>query len=184
MNTKKKEITSLLISVVIAMLFFAAVHFFGTHFENVMWIFMGILLAILLIIMVVVAGFTVLKCLFLVAAELSLLIFLAQSYCAVPKHSPAGDNALQVLMIIGLLYIAAEFFRSLYTVVQENYKIVENDKWSWGKIFTVALYILFVSIFIVDTYQIMKPIVLDTCVFPTSSSNLKAHASSSAPLRM
>jgi len=84
---------------------------------------------------------------------------------------------MQVLMIIGALYIAVVFFRSLYEVVQEHYKIIENDKWSWGKIFSVSLYILFVLIFIVDTYQIMKPIVLNTCVFPTSSAYQRAHTS-------
>lgn len=161
---KKEDRIPYLISLAITLVFFAGVHFLGNYFFEVMWIIIAILLAILISIISIYAGFAVLKSLFLVAAELSLLIYLAQSYCSVSGHTTSSDAALKSLVSLGLLYIAISFFRSLYGIAKTHYKKVEKERWHKEKIMTVSLYLIFAGMFTWEIFLIMKPIILGLCV--------------------
>jgi hypothetical protein len=123
-----------------------------------------VMLAIMLLMVATIAGFVVVKSLFLVAAELSLLIFLAQSYCSVP-HTITGDSALRGLFVIGLLYISYVFLHSLYESLVEYHKKIENEKLSWDKIIAIVLFLSFILFFMWDVYQIVGPITVNLCVF-------------------
>ena len=163
--SRKENVRPLIVSVLITLFLFEGYHFLGDYFSEAIWIFDVILLGILLSIIMMVAGFVVLKSLFLVAVELSLLIFLAQSYCDVAGRSSAGNEALKSLLIIGLIYITFSFCRSLYEVMEKHYKNVGNERWSKGKIVVVALFLFFIGLFIWQIYLVVSLIVLNLCVF-------------------
>ncbi len=163
--SQKKNIWPFIISIAITLLFFLGTHYLGNYFTQVMWIFNAVMLGLILSVFMIIAGFAVLKSLFFVAAELSLLIFLAQSYCTVPSRLPAGDQALKSLLVIGILYIAVSFLRSLHGAIKNNYKKIENERWSWEKIFSVSLYLIFTVMFLWQVYRVIDPIISNLCIY-------------------
>lgn len=164
LNPRKKDALSFAVSLAITVVFFLSVYFFGGNFVGTMWVVVATMLGLILLVIWILAGFAVVRSLFFVAAELSLLIFLAQSYCAVPEHSAASDAALKTLGGIGLVYIALGFFRSLYKAARDHYKTIAKDNWSAQKVFTVAFFLMFAGLFTWQVYLVMKPIVLNLCV--------------------
>lgn len=163
-NKTEDRIPSL-ISLLVVIVFLIGDIFLGYNFTKTILTFNTIALGILLSLIMMVAGFVVLKSLFLVAAELSLLIFISQSYCEVPNHLTSGDESLRSLFIIGLLYIFITFFRSLYKTTKEKYKKIKNERWEWKKITTILLYVLFTILFLWQIYKVMSPIILNLCIF-------------------
>jgi len=161
----KKNIISFAISTAIASVFYFGYHFFGNHFTSSVWNITGILLVILILIIMMMAGFVVMKSLFFVAAELSLLIFLAQSYCSVTGRSASGDNALKSLLIVGFAYVIVNAGRSLLKTLNEKYQLVKKDRLSKEQIFVVALFLIFISIFISQVYSVVNPIIVGLCVY-------------------
>ncbi len=162
---KRENIHSLVISIIIIFLFFLGFHFLGNYFTGTIWIINTIILGFLILIIMIMAGFAVLKSLFLVAAELTLIIFLAQSYCDVPTRFTPGDKALKSLLVIGVLYIIISFCRSLYEVIKNNYRKVKKDRWSIGEIIIITIYSIFAIMFIWQIYQVVSPIILNLCVY-------------------
>lgn len=109
--TERKNIIPIISALLISTALFLAYHFLGNYLLGAVGITTLLLLCVLLSVFMFVAGFAVLKCLFLFAGELSLLIFLAQSYCDVPNRSVASEEALKNLLILdlsllGLIFIA------------------------------------------------------------------------------
>jgi len=155
---------SFIVSVTIVSLFFSIYQLLGDRFEMVMNIMTTVLLGLLLLVIIVVASFDVLGSLFLVAAELTLLIFLAQSYCNITDRPPSGDEALKILLSIGILYIGLKFARSLHNAIKTSYRKIENKCWSLEKIMTVSLYLIFVVLFISQIYYVVGPILNSLCV--------------------
>ncbi|MFA5261940.1 MAG: hypothetical protein WC450_11995 [Candidatus Omnitrophota bacterium] len=150
---------------IITILFLGAYHFLGSHFAEVMWILNLILWVILLSVIMIFAGFTVLKSLFVVAAELSLLIFLAQSYCNVPNRSAPGNEALNNLLNIGLLYIFLTFCGSLYKTLREYNEKLGKEPIPKAGILAIALFLIFAVLFISQLYQAIYPIISNLCIY-------------------
>lgn len=165
LTPKKENIRPLITSAVITLFFFGGYYLLGSRFGEIMALTTTLLLALLLAVIVLMAEFTVLKSLFVVAAELSLLIFLAQSYCDVPSHSDTSNQAMSNLLLVGLLYIAFLFCRSLYGALREYYKKVEKEPWSKEKIGGISLFLIFTGLFIYQIYLVVSPIVLNLCVY-------------------
>jgi hypothetical protein len=69
------------------------------------WIF-AVVLSLVVLVTWTMAGFIVFRSLFFVSAGLSLMIFLAQSYCGLPQYMHTADVALQSLMGFGIIYLA------------------------------------------------------------------------------
>lgn len=165
-NTIKKEnIIPLIFSIAIAFLFFLGYSLLGDRFNNSIWIITGIMLAVFIYLIMFIASFAVMKALFFVAAELSLLIFLAQSYCDVKSRPAGSDEALQSLLIIGLVYIIYSFFRTLFDISKKNYQPVKNEKWSSQKIVSVALFLFFAGVFVWQIYLVVNPVIANLCVY-------------------
>jgi hypothetical protein len=162
---ERRNVWPFVVSLLITLTFILGTHYLGNYFTSTMWIFNAVLLGTLLSIIMLIAGFAVLKALFFVAAELSLLIYLAQSYCEIPSRLPASDDALKSLLVVGILYIVISFFRSLYETIKNNYKKLEDEKWAWEKILTVSLYLFFTFLFIWQVYRVMEPILSNLCVY-------------------
>lgn len=131
-------------------------------FNNITLLLYIIIIGITLLIIVIKAGFTVLKSLFFMAAEISLLIFLSQSYCAV-NRTALSDSALKNLLIIGLLYIIINFLHSLWKKMHEEYKSSKGDK-SWENIAFIITFIAFVIFFIWQIYLVIDPIIQNLCI--------------------
>ena len=167
---KQKDVPRLVAFIIVTVLFAFAfylgsqLHLFGSSPTGVMWSTLVVIFLLILVTIWMFAALATVKSLFVVAAELSLLIFLAQSYCAVPNRTAASNEALKALLIIGLIYIAATFLRSLFKTLKENYKVMEKDKWSWEKIFTVSFYLIFTAMFIWEICLVITPIVQNLCV--------------------
>ena len=162
---KKKDIIPLVISVGITVIFFVGYHFWGGRIVEAMGIVAITAFAALILLIMLIAGFAVLKSLFLFAAELSLIIFLAQSFCSVASRSAASNEAMQSLLLVGILYIIFVFARSLKKTLKEYYKKVENEKWSFEKIFTVSIFLIFIFWFLRAIYLVVSPIISGLCVY-------------------
>lgn len=163
--TKNKNNIILVITIILIIVVLIDRIFFNYYILGTLLTIDAILLSIILLVIMVLAGFQVLRSLFLLAVELSLLIFLAQSYCAVPQRLISGDVALKNLLTFGILYIIFSFFYSLYKSSREYYKKIETEKFSKEKIITIILYLLFIYLFVQQIYQIIKPIILNLCVY-------------------
>lgn len=163
-NFNQNDVVSFIFSIGITLVFFISYHFWGNYVVEAMGITAGIAWGVLILLIMLVAGFTVLKSLFLFAAELSLLIFLAQSFCSVTQRSTASNEAMKNLLFVGLLYIIFMVSRSLCKNLKEYYKRVENERWSIAKIFTISLFLIFIVWFSCEIYQVVNPIIRDLCV--------------------
>ncbi len=167
LTPKKENIRPLITSAVITLFFFGAYYVLGNRFGEFMTIATMLLLAVMLAIIVLMAEFLVLKSLFVVAAELSLLIFLAESYCNVPNRLALNNEAMKNLLLIGLLYITFLFCRSLYEALRDYYEKIEDQpkEKQKGKVGGIALFLIFTGLFIYQIYLAVSPIVLNLCVY-------------------
>jgi hypothetical protein len=111
------------------------------------------------------AGHAVMKSLFLVGANLTLVIFLAQSYCDVPSAARTGNDALATLIGFAILYIGYEFINSVYKEIKSRmnqFKEANNNKSPWP---VVVLFALFVGLFILQVWQVISPIIHNLCIY-------------------
>lgn len=130
-----------------------------------LWIVLGLLLTALMAVIAVIAGMAVIKALFVVAAELSLLIFLAQAYCGVPARLPQNDLALKSLFTVGILYIGFIFLQSLWEILKARYQRVHGEGWRYERTITTIAYVGFVGLFLWQLYLVVSPIVIGLCVY-------------------
>jgi hypothetical protein len=162
----KKDDTVLIILLSIFLFLIAIINLSGDRFGEAVWTIDFILFGGALLIIMVIAGFATLKSLFFVAAELSLLIFLSQSYCDISNRSIVSDNALKTFVVVGLLYIIFNFFHSLYKTVKKYYKkSIEKNTSLKERIFGVIVFLIFTTFFMVQIYLIVNPIILNICVY-------------------
>lgn len=162
---KKDNFVPLVISVIITSVFFYTYYLLGNKFGEVMGIITIILLALMMAVIAMLAGYLVMKSLVIVSAELSLLIFLAQSYCDSSIHTIASSTALNNLLTIGFVYIVFNFIYSLYKALKEYYKNFENKKWSKEKVLIITFFLIYTFMFIWQIYLVIEPIVLDLCIY-------------------
>lgn len=161
----KKDIASILISLVILSLLFFAYKIFGDRFNHYIWTFDGIMIIVFVYLIMFIAGFSVMKALFFIAAELSLLIYLAQSYCSLSIKPSGTKEALQSLLIIGLSYIIYNFAKSLIDVCKNRYKIIKNDRSWYFKTVSISLFIFFAGVFVWQIFLIVNPIISGLCIY-------------------
>jgi hypothetical protein len=153
-------------AVIMTTLAFGGYYLFGNYFVSIIGIINMLIFSLVLLIFMSLAAYTVLKTLFIVAAELSLLIFLSQSYCDIPNRSITGDGSLKFLLVIGIAYIIINFFYCFYRIIKKHNK---NEK---GKLFTrevgflgVIIFFAFVGLFIWQVYQVVFPIITNLCIY-------------------
>lgn len=159
LNLKKENVFILIIALVLTRLSL------NNEFVSILVIINALLLVFLLFMIMTVADFVVFKSLFLVSAEFSFLIFIAQSYCAIPNRQVAGDQALRTLLSFGILYIIYIFLDSFYETFKKSRESVKNESWTNEKRFVVVLYLVFVVIFLWNVIQVLNPIINNLCVY-------------------
>ena len=165
MSKRSLDTKSLVITAGITLGFFVAYYLLGSHFSEVMWLITFIMLGTALSIIMILAGFSVFKSLFYVSAEISLLIFLAQSYCAVPQRTSAGDQALKSLLTLGIIYIIFIFCKSQWKLLKKKYKSIAGQPWPKEMIIAVTIFFIFTVLIIYQIYLVINPIVTSLCVY-------------------
>lgn len=164
LGIKKENILPFSFTLIVVILAFLHL----THIDNliiiIMWV-VGIVSFILIVLWIFMeAGFAVLKSLFFMGAEVSLLIFLSQSYCDAEKTLSVNDDALRSLIFISLVYITFEFLKSLTVALKKRLDNIPEKKWSVEKILIVTLFLFFTASFIYMIYQVISPIILNICI--------------------
>ncbi len=162
---KKESIIPFVLSVGLTLAFFLDITYFDNRMLVAMWIGIGIVFSALVAWLFLKAGFTVLRSLFLLSAEISLLIFLAQAYCGVQIIASPSDNALRSLVVLGCVYIGYEFFKSLKTALRNRLDNFPEKHWSKEKMLVVGLFFIFTCSFVWAIYQVSNPVIADICVF-------------------
>jgi hypothetical protein len=111
------------------------------------------------------AGYAVMKALFWVGADLSLMIFLAQAYCDVPAASRTGDEALKSLVGFAIFYIGAHFTVVAYKEIKKRtdmFKEANDNKLPW---LAVIPFGLFTGLFVWQIGQVLLPILHNLCIY-------------------
>lgn len=123
-------------------------------------------LSLLTLVVVTMAGHMVLKALFWVGTNLTLTIFLAQSYCDVPPEMRTGDDALMMLVGFALIYILIDLLSSLYREAVSKSKFLDElygkDKMRW---LILAMTVMFAGLFVWQLSLVVLPIVRNLCVY-------------------
>ena len=161
----KRRLLSTVVFFVIVSLVFVGVTFYTQYFSNALFVILAIELGLIVMVTWTMAGYAVMKSLVYVSAGLSLLIFLAQSYCDVPTIARTGNDALKILLGFGLLYITLEFFRSLYKEMSNHSKFLKDRNEGKKPWMILVPFALFTGIFIWQVYQVVSPIIHNLCVF-------------------
>jgi hypothetical protein len=161
----KDDIISSVVSVTIVAFLLLGYKFISNHFIGALWIGVAFPIAVSLLVLMIRAGFAVLESLFLVSAELSLLIFLSQSYCNIPIRSVASDLALRNLLIIGMMYMILKSFGSLRGALKSNFANIKKRKRLMHEIVVMASFLLFTVLMIWQIYMVMNPIINNLCIF-------------------
>ncbi len=151
--------------IIVGAIIIATSSYLRAWFVNGMWPLVLLAVGALLVILMVRVGFTVIKAFFLVSAELSLIVFLSQSYCSSVGRTFSSDSALRSLLFVSFCYIAFTFFGALYESLKERLVAIGKGKGVVQKIFISTAYLLIAGICVGWIYAIMQPIVTSLCVF-------------------
>ncbi len=165
--TGKSKLWASIAALAFSLLYLAAIVTGNAIFLGSVWVALAALLAVLVALFSILAGITVVKALFVVAAELSLLIFLTQSYCATPSavRLPQSDAAMTSLFTVATLYIGFLFIQSLWDGVKTHYKKIEGRPGTWEKWATMIAFAAFTLLFLWELYLVIDPIVAGLCVY-------------------
>jgi len=159
--------------VAITSVIFITAPFFSTVGPVILIVIFGIFFSILWF----VAGYVVFRSLLAASVGLSLIIFIGQSYCALPAAKQVANSSLQALIGFGFIFVVAQFGRSLYRELFGDmyakekwkqkgivgvFKEANQNKHSW---FVLVTYGLLVSLFIWQIYSVINPIVGGLCVY-------------------
>ncbi len=165
LHIRKDRILPFLFAVSLTIVFFLDSTYFNNRALYVLAILALLALATVVSIIAIQAGFTILKSLFLLSAELSLLFLLAQSYCDATSVASAGDNALRTLVGLGIAYISYRFYVELKEALKKKLESLPQKGWPKEKVIVVLIFLFYAFVFIYGIYQVVSPIVLDLCVF-------------------
>ena len=163
-EVSQKEIVFLFAFLAIALLVFVSAKAFNINLTGVgLWLFV-ISFSLLCLITWSMAGIAVLRSLFVVGASLSLMIFLAQTYCDLPEELQTARGALASLFSFGLLYVGFQFIQSIREELKKGMKTFDEiykGKKPWVM---VILFAFFVGLFLWQLYQVVAPIVSNLCI--------------------
>lgn len=124
-----------------------------------------------------VAGYAVFRSLLVASVGLSFIIFIGQSYCALPVSEQVANSSLMTLIGFGFIYVVAQFARSLYRELFGDkqakeewrqkgminvFKEKNQNKHSW---LILLVYGSLVSLFVWQIYSVIKPIIDGLCVY-------------------
>lgn len=166
-NLKEKStIIPLLFTVVFGILIFVDKTYLGNYLLNILLGVNVVMLTIFAVIVLALVGVAIMEALFYISAGLSLIIFLSQSYCDALPHTSSGDSSLKFLIMTGFIYLVFQFFKIFYKGVLkyfEDFKKIKKE-YFWKTILFV-FFIIIALTFLSSLFQVIKPIILDLCVY-------------------
>ena len=165
LNLSKRDIWAAVISIVVTGTIILDSVFFQYRVLEALFITDGIGLGIILIVIMILTGFRVMRALVEVAAGLSLLIFLAQTYCNSSGLTTSSNEALKSLFTIGLIYLSYYFLLTLGKLFIADLKKIRDKGRSWQETVFVILYTVFTILFIWEIWLVMNPIIKGLCVY-------------------
>jgi uncharacterized membrane protein len=114
-----------------------------------------------------VAGHAVYKSAIHASVGFGVLIFLAQTYCALDTKTLDGITALNTLWTIGFIFILYEFFNKLQEAYRFHTKPLREDMKTkkWEPLLLIAVYSVFIVGYISLISKVLTPIVLDLCIY-------------------
>jgi len=161
---KEKQIPFLFFLGIIALVFIGA-KVFDFNLNGVALVFFLIVFSILCLIAWFMAGVAVFRSVAVASVVVSVIIFLAQSYCELPLSSHTADDALKGLFGFGLLYAGFLFIKSLHKELTGGLKTFEKiyaGKKPW---ILVVLFAAFIGLFVWQLYQVITPIIYNLCIY-------------------
>jgi hypothetical protein len=162
---KKLNIKAFAIFAIVAVAAFLLLAYFRDSLPKITEVILIIELCLLIAITWGLAAHAVLKSLFAVSVELSLILFLADEYCKTPPLAHRADNALMTLVGVGMIYIGIKFFWTVYQEAvarSKSLKEAYDNKRPWIVLIPFAL---FTGIFAWQVIQVLMPIVQNLCVY-------------------
>ena len=162
---KKLNIKALIIFAAVAVVVFLALNYFKDSLPKITEVILVVELCLLVAITWGLAAHAVLKSLFAVSVELSLIIFLSDEYCKTPPLAHTADSALMTLVGVGMIYIGIKFFWAIYEEAlarSKSLKEAYDNKRPWLVLIPFAL---FTGIFTWQVIQVVLPIVQNLCVY-------------------
>ena len=162
---KKESIIAFILSVGITSVAMLDRMYFQNWMLVILYAFLGIIITGFITWVIFKAGFTVVRTLFLLSAEISLLIFLAQAYCGVTPAAAQSDKALVSLMTIGITYIGYEFFKKLIEALRGRLVNMPKKLAPWKKTLVIIFFVFFTFSFAYSLYQVVYPIISNLCVY-------------------
>ncbi len=136
---------------------------FGFDPMTPLLIFELVIVSIFLLSFIILANAAVMKSLFHISAGLSLIIFIAQSYCDVQIRTDEGNSALRLLILFGIVYILFDFAETLRTALKE-YLEEMPEKGSLTHYAITGLILFFVLCLLIMICRVITPIFFDLCV--------------------
>jgi hypothetical protein len=107
------------------------------------------------------------QALFLVGASLSLIIYLTESYCAVPSSArmAANDEAMRVLVTFGLIYVTVDFLWKLFKELKNRTKTLREINAGKRPWLILIPFGLFTGVFVAEVYFAISPIIANFCIY-------------------
>lgn len=140
----------------------------------------GLLIFVLLIATLItwlMAALAVFRSLLIVGAGLSLLLYVAQEYCALPIQERIADDSLQSLIGIGIIFMLAIFALRLYRELfgdqdaknefhqKGALKVFRESNQGKDPWFILLLYALFIGLILSQVFQVLYPIFSNLCIY-------------------
>jgi hypothetical protein len=154
-----------------------AATYWSEYIGTIAYVWFIVVLLIATLVTWLMAALAVFRSLLIVGAGLSLLLYVAQEYCALPIQERIADDSLQSLIGIGIIFMLAIFAFRLYKelfgdleaknefhqkgalkVFRESNK--GKDPW-----FILLLYALFLGLILSQVFQVLYPIFSNLCVY-------------------
>lgn len=166
-NGNKERLISLILTLLLTLIIFLDSNYFNHALLTSTYVFSITFLVIALISIMLVAGHAIYKSAIHASVGFGVLIFLAQTYCALDTKTPDGIAALNTLWTIGFVFILYEFFYKLQEAYKAHTRPLRDDikTKKWEPVLLIAIYSVFIIGYISLISKVLTPIVLDLCIY-------------------
>ncbi len=133
---------------------------------------LAISLTLLVTLLWFIAGLVIFRALFEVGASFTLMIFIADRFCAIESVPTQNLDALKSLFLFGMGFVVVRFFNALWIQLFGNKKAkkpvygIFNDPENLPPKGMITLSGITIGLFLWQLYLVFSPIVSNTCVIP------------------
>lgn len=163
----KQNLISIALTLGLTLLIFIDSNYFNHVLITSTYVFSITFLVVILIAIMLVAGHAVYKSAIHASVGFGVLIFLAQTYCALDTKTSDGIAALNTLWTVGFIFILYEFFNKLQEAYKAHTRPLRDDikTKKWEPVLLMAIYSVFIIGYISLISKVLTPIVLDLCIY-------------------